>query len=480
MTTQEQKQLTIPPVQKENFVGQTLDPLRKGLKKGVATDKLIQETVDPLNQKMKERYQEVIPSSELNGTINKIQSEKLIQHHDKYGNFDGALTPQNLPKMQSQQLGMTSSNENSWENIWGDYSSIIAVLVLGIGLLCFKAADGHIKLNEFFFGDDGLYRKLLEKIGQGKEKVSESSLFLHNKALKEVQKFASAVSRIDNEKFGQQEFLLFAKVQFCLSNNVGEYADLKENLEFFQASLQAQSSYITIHQIELSSQGSKQQEFYHYTYSQLKEDPEAEYLIVNLQKKLAEILPQIKTEQGKTTLQAYTKAISELSESPFALKLLIKFKELHLDDFSNLRNISELINNLKGQEVENLNTLVYLVMANYDDFEAIADIIGITEKQSSPDTFARLIQYIALSQRHQASFRDFQRLIQVLRQWHKPYTTLLELRKEHPSEQYWQPKDFAKEISGCYFYQKYKDSLTDQKTGYSYIDFEEEVENPIT
>lgn len=480
MTTQEKKQVTIAPVQKENLIRQTIDPLRKGLKKGVTTDKLIQQTVDPLNQKMKERYQKIIPGAELNGTINKIQSDKLIEYYDKHGNFDGALTPQNLPKMQSQQLGMTSYNENSWANIWGDYSYVIGVLVLGIGLLCFKSADGHLKLNKFLLGDDGLYRKLLKKVGKGKEKVSESNLFLHNKALKEVQKFASAVSRIDNEKFGQQEFLLFAKVQFCLSNKVGEYADLKENLALLQASLQAQSSYITIHQIELSSQGSKQQEFYNYTYTQLQEDPEAEYLTVNLQKKLAEILPQIKTEQGKTTLQAYTKAISELSESSFALKLLIKFKELHLDDFSNLRNISELINNLKGQEVENLNTLIYLVMANYDDFEAIAEIIGITEKQSSPDTFARLIQYIALKQRHQASFSEFQRFIQVLRQWHKPYITLLKLRKEHPPEEYWQPKDFAKQISGYYFYQKYKDSLTDQKTGYNYIDFEEEIDNSTT
>jgi hypothetical protein len=32
-------------------------------------------------------------------------------------------------------------------------------------------------------------------------------------------------------------------------------------------------------------------------------------------------------------------------------------------------------------------------MANYDDLEAIAEIIGLTEKQRSPDIYARMIQY---------------------------------------------------------------------------------------
>jgi hypothetical protein len=76
---------------------------------------------------------------------------------------------------------------------------------------------------------------------------------------------------------------LFAKIQFCLSNSVDEYDRLQGNIDLLQAALQAQSSYITIHQIELSSQGTKQQEFYNYTYTQLQEDPDAQYLRVNIQ-----------------------------------------------------------------------------------------------------------------------------------------------------------------------------------------------------
>jgi len=251
----------------------------------------------------------------------------------------------------------------------------------------------------------------------------------------------------------------------CAVALISEYDGLQENIDLLQAALQAQSSYIavfsrmrgnkilkrltvkdsntphscdyryiTIHQIELSSQGSKQQEFYHYTYTQLQQDPDSQYLRMNIQNKLAETLPQVKTEEGRTTLEAYTKAISELADSPFALKLLVKFKALHLDDFSNLRTISELINSLNGKEVEDLKTVTYLVMANYDDFEAIAEIIGLTEKQRSPDTYARMIQYIALIYRYQDSFNKFQQLIQVMRQWYKPYRVIQEIRREHRPE----------------------------------------------
>ena len=455
-------------------------PIREKLKKGVDPNQIIKETVDPLNEKMKERYEGVIPGAELNGTINKFQSDKLIEHYDKYGTFDGALPNGIVPKIESATLGTVSDTENTLTDYLNDYSGVIAIVALGIGLVWLKAADVHLKVYELVAGEDGLYRKFLEKIGQGKESVSDSNLFLYNKALKEVEGLARAALRIDNEKFGQREFLLFAKIQFCLSNNIGEYDGLQGNIDLLQAALQAQSSYITIHQIELSSQGSKQQEFYHYTYIQLQEDPDAQYLRVNIQNKLAEVLPQVKTEEGRTTLEVYTKAISELAASPFALKLLVKFKALHLDDFSNLRRISELINSLNGKEVEDLKTVTYLVMANYDDFEAIAEIIGLTEKQRSPDTFARMIQYIALIYRYQDSFNKFQQLIQVMRQWYKPYRIIQQIRKEHPPETHWQPKDFERQIPGLSLYSKYKDSLTDQKTGYSYIDFGEELENATT
>lgn len=454
--------------------------------KEIAREKknILREGADPINKNLQKRYETVIPRSETKDTINYIKSNRLIEYFEKHGSFDGAfdlsVRSQVPTQKTSQTLGMLSSETGTpWENTLNtavNYSPLMGVLLLGVGLWWLKTDERYKQLYEGVVGEEGLYQKFLEKIGKAKAKVSESSLFLHNKALKEARTFAIAASKIDHEKFGKEDFLLFVKIQFCLSNQIDEYAGLQESIDLLQAALQAQQSYTTIHQIELSSQGSKQQEFYQYVYTLLKQSHDYSNFSQKVHYKLTEILPQIKTNEGKTTLESYCKAINELAESPFALELFVKFKDYHLDDFAALRTVAELISSLKGSDVASLKTLTYLVMAHYDNFEAIGQIIGITGKRSSPDTYARMFQYIALIHQYQASFYKFQQLVQVLKQWYKPYNVIVDIREEYPAEHYRQPQDFQYDIPGLAVYLKYKNYLTDQKTGYTYIDFGETVE----
>jgi hypothetical protein len=168
MPTSENKPTT--PKGKNSDTRGLIAPIKEKLKKGVDSNQIIQETVDPLNEKMKERYEGVIPGAELNGTINKFQSDKLIEHYDKYGTFDGALPNGIVPKIESATLGTVSDTENTLTDYLNDYSGVIAIVALGIGLVWLKAADVHLKVYELVAGEDGLYRKFLEKIGQGKRK----------------------------------------------------------------------------------------------------------------------------------------------------------------------------------------------------------------------------------------------------------------------------------------------------------------------
>lgn len=450
---------------------------------GREKNKILREGAEPINKNLQKRYDTIIPRSETKDTINLIESNRLIEYFEKHGNFDNAFDPsfhsQTSTKKLSQTLGMLSETGNPWTNTLNtvvNYSPVMGILLLGVGLWWLKTDERYKKLYEGIVGEEGLYQKFLEKIGKAKAKVSDSSLFLHNKALKEARISAIASSKIDHEKFGKEDFLLFVKIQFCLSNQIDEYAGLQESIDLLQAALQAQQSYTTIHQIELSAQASKQQEFYQYVYALLKQSRDYRDFSQKIHHKLAEILPQIKTNAGKAVLESYCKAINELAESPFALELFVKFKDYHLDDFATLRTVAELISSLKGSDVASLKTLTYLVMAHYDDFEAIGQIIGITEKRSSPDTYARMFQYIALIHQYQASFAKFQQLVQSLKQWYKPYKLIVDIREEHPPESYRQPKDFQRDIPGLSLYLKYKNYLTDQKTGYTYMDFGEAIE----
>ncbi len=118
----------------------------------------------------------------------------------------------------------------------------------------------------------------------------------------------------------------------------------------------------------------------------------------NISRKLTDILPYVKTDEGKYNLQVYAEELGRLSEDRFSLQLFSLFSKQQLQDFLILKSVAEIISTLKEQDVINLKALTCLVMVHYDDFESLGKIINITGKQSSPDTYARIIQYIALEQ----------------------------------------------------------------------------------
>jgi hypothetical protein len=118
-------------------------------------------------------------------------------------------------------------------------------------------------------------------------------------------------------------------------------------------------------------------------------------------------------------------------------------------------------------------------MVHYDDFDALGKIININGKQSSPDTYARILQYMALEKRHEKSYDQFEQLMNLMRKWYPFYQAIIGIREEYSDKDYRKPKDFTKEIPGLELYHKYKNYLTDKKTGYTYINFGEE-EKAIT
>ncbi len=62
-----------------------------------------------------------------------------------------------------------------------------------------------------------------------------------------------------------------------------------------------------------------------------------------------------------------------------------------------------------------------------------------------------------------------------MRQWYPYYQSIMGIRDEYSQKEYTIPKEFAQEIPGIELYHKYKNYLTDKKTGYTYIDFGEEM-----
>jgi hypothetical protein len=103
--------------------------------------------------------------------------------------------------------------------------------------------------------------------------------------------------------------------------------------------------------------------------------------------------------------------------------------------------------------------LVLVVKVNFTKLENLGKLIGIPTKSNEPITHAKILQYIAMCYKYENLNYRFHQLIDNLIKWEKHYKTLLEVRGEYPSYQYYLPEDFMKFIPGENIYQKYQNHL---------------------
>lgn len=456
--------------------------------------KLVQsKPAERINKQVKDRYHGLIPEEELQDTINIAENAQLMKQLKDGKELDlDQIRAEGSAEEVEQKLAMvrkfsdklTGADQMATvgsETLDDGGFNVAGPFVLGGGVLGLIALLWWIKslgiwsdLPEKILGDEGLYQRVLEVLGQAKPKVSESDLFLYNKALNDIEKLAQQAISIDNEKFGQAEFVLFAKVQYCFNNDSGSYQGLKPYLKRLQSAFKAQHIYTTLSQIEMGCMGSKQQIFYDYCHQLLQQNLSGEALTTQVAVKLAEVMPLVKTDTGKTHLESYAEAINELAPDPMAIAIINRFKGDQQKDFATLKTVVEVMNRFKEADVSDLRTVMHATMAYYDDFEVLGEIIDLPEEKRSPDTYARLFQHLALEKRHQLSFMQFQGLVDVLRQWHKPFRTLMSIRQLYPADQFRQPAVFSFPIPGLSLYKKHKNSLMDQRTGHSFIAFDDE------
>lgn len=100
-----------------------------------------------------------------------------------------------------------------------------------------------------------------------------------------------------------------------------------------------------------------------------------------------------------------------------------------------------------------------IILTNYEVLEKLAPIIQVNEKNLNPQMFAKLLQYMGLVRRYEKAFQEFQNLIQVLRQWEKPFNSLQIIREQYPNTKYQTPKEFAEKIPGLNLYHKYQEYI---------------------
>jgi hypothetical protein len=295
----------------------------------------------------------------------------------------------------------------------------------------------------------------------GKPKVPEGSANLHTRSFKEITLIGNKAEKINNKKFGNEEFLLLLRIKINMLKEAEGYQGLGECVDLLQAGIIAQKSFLRLEQTELRYRSRKQQEFYNYVAENLQGEINKEAFIQKINQKKTEILPSIATEEGRNAIDAYTKELNVLSQYKLGLKLLSLFKQYELKDFSILKKIADVVESFEGKDLVNSDDLVSPVLENYDSFDKLAPIVGLSAAESTPQGYARILQVIGLTNRHGKAYLEFGQLVQLLKKWETPYKAIALVRKEYTEDKYSIPDEFKQDIPGWNTYQKYTEYLPD-------------------
>ena len=293
-------------------------------------------------------------------------------------------------------------------------------------------------------------------------KVDEGIIFIHNRAFSQLKRLATKAKAIDNRKFDDREFVSFVKLKYYVENGVNEYEGIGNSLKLFEVALTAKDSYMAIEQVEFRYRSFKQQDFYNFVDELLAQEFSLDDFRNQVQTKLVEVIPDIRTEEGQYALQSYKAELDKISQHQLGLKLLHLFKQYELEDYSILRDVSDIVNSFYNQKLGNLDDFLRVVGENYSAFEKLGKVIGITDKKSKPKTYARMIQYMAMVNKYQASYVQFRQLLEILQYWQEQYEIVIDLRQEYNIFEYRQPKEFSLEIPGVELYERYHNWLTDE------------------
>jgi len=343
------------------------------------------------------------------------------------------------------------------------------------GQVGMKSSDHQYKLDNVqkpwwsrpLFGQHTLREKLLTFFKK-KESISDGDVFLHDRSLRKLEQITPAINRLDDEKFSKPEFILLLNISASFFQEKGKYKNLRKSSNMLKSAIEAKDIFLKIEQVEFQYYSFAQQDFYQAVfklleeYMAIKEEETAVKEYQNELKEKVQTLAQktiqcLTTEEGISAINSYEKQLQLLaSEHEVGLYLLYQFKVYELEDFSILQRISDLVPQLKKKDLYDFKRILLEVKLHYNIFSKLRKIIQIPSEQDHPNTYAEMMRYIALVQKHKHSYLQFEQLLAQLQVWQESYETLKILRDQYPAQAYRLPKTFREKIPGFSTYQKYQ------------------------
>jgi hypothetical protein len=289
-----------------------------------------------------------------------------------------------------------------------------------------------------------------------RKKVPKGIIFVHGRELERIAPLSENAEVLDIEKFKGSEFIEFLRIRQQLYNNSGPYEGLENSFRLLNTAIEAKTCFEKIWQIEFRFLSSKQQECYQLVDRLLADNRRGKDFQDLLEAKIEEVLPFITSKEGQQAIVAYGNTYIQLSEYEFGLDLMRLFKQYKMSDYIVLVTIDKILRQYKKEDLTDFRTALIQVTNNFDAVEKLGPIIQLSKKKAVPETFARMLQFVAMLAKHEDSYAKFQHLIAILEEWNVAYQAILEIRRDYSGEVYRQPKEFAQKIPGEKLYEKYK------------------------
>ena len=311
--------------------------------------------------------------------------------------------------------------------------------------------------NRPLIGDKSFVQWLQDVVKRAfKQEVPSATVDLYRHSFTQLKNMSAIIRTLDNEKFSSQEFIQFLMLNRQFEQETGVFEGLKHSIELLRVALETKESFLKIEATELRYRSFSQQEFYDYIYDLLKQDLEVEKFQNAVQRELNDVIPKIKSDEGKAAIQSYVNELDIVCKDKLGLKLLFLFKQYDLSNFALLRTVAEIADSFYEKDLDTLKEFRVVVQVNVDIFLKLGQIIQVPQRKNEPETYAMILQYIALRNRHSKSFAQFQQLLSLLREWHKHYGPLLTILQEYPPREYKQPPIFKEPIPALEIFNKYE------------------------
>lgn len=311
--------------------------------------------------------------------------------------------------------------------------------------------------NRPLIGDQSMAERISSRLKEfKKEEVPERALKNHSDALQTIHKLVKRAQPIDNEKYGNPEFVSFIKLKRAFVEGQEGYENLDRYLQLLHAGISAKNTFVTLERMEFKFYGSKQALLYDYVEILFQSNIQQAEFLKSLHTKFSEIQPQLRTEEGKAALEKYYQNLETITQHQFGFRLLRSFKRHKMTNYSMLNTVADIIKGLNRLDLHDLSVLHTEVIAHYETFQRLGEILGMPESLINPKTFGCMLQYVALEEKYKAAYPKFQELVVLLEEWSRQVSVVQNLRNAYGPKQYKRVKDFRTPIPGVALYNKYK------------------------